>query len=173
MIISCNKCQKSFVVPDSAVTNKGRLVQCSVCGNKWTQYPIKKQKSISGQKNIKKIKKQKTNNLKSSKTKKPKRTGPTLYSSEYLEEKHGIKISDKSTKPSKQKDKNQQDESIGFGFYSYLLFFLIFILSLFGILNLTKDILTYNFPFLSIYIDHLYETLFNIKKIIINFTSNY
>jgi len=161
------------VVPDSAVTSKGRLVQCSACGNKWTQYPIKKQKPISEQKNIKKIKKQKVSSIKGSKTKKTKRTGPTLYSSEYLEEKHGIKISDKTIKSSKLKVKDRQDESIGFGFYSYLLLFLISILSLFGILNLTKDILTYNFPFLGIYIDHLYETLFNIKEIILNFTSNY
>ena len=173
MIISCNSCQKSFVVPDSAVTSKGRLVQCSACGNKWTQYPIKKQKSVSGQKNIKTTKKQKVSSIKSSKIKKPKRTGPTLYSSEYLEEKHGIKISDKIIKPSKQKVKNQKNKSIGFGFYSYLLFFLILILSLFGILNLTKDILAYNFPFLSIYIDHFYETLDNIKEIILNFSSNY
>ena len=41
MIITCNSCQKSFNVPDSAIGTKGRLVQCSACNNKWTQYPIK------------------------------------------------------------------------------------------------------------------------------------
>ena len=34
-------CDKKFIVPDSAVTATGRLVQCSSCGNKWTQYPLK------------------------------------------------------------------------------------------------------------------------------------
>ena len=42
MIISCNSCGKKFVVPDKAISESGRLVQCSACGNKWTQFPIGK-----------------------------------------------------------------------------------------------------------------------------------
>ena len=34
---------KKFIVPDNAITSAGRLVQCSSCGNKWTQFPIKNQ----------------------------------------------------------------------------------------------------------------------------------
>ena len=41
MILSCNSCGKKFVVPDSAITQAGRLVQCSACGNKWKQFPVK------------------------------------------------------------------------------------------------------------------------------------
>ena len=41
MILSCNSCGKKFVVPDSAITQSGRLVQCSACGNKWKQFPVK------------------------------------------------------------------------------------------------------------------------------------
>ena len=41
MIIECTSCQKKFNVPDSAITSAGRLVQCSSCGNQWTQYPLK------------------------------------------------------------------------------------------------------------------------------------
>ena len=37
-------------MPDNAITAKGRLVQCNSCGNKWTQFPVKKDQ----QKNIKK-----------------------------------------------------------------------------------------------------------------------
>ena len=51
MILECKSCQKKFIVPDSAITNTGRLVQCSSCGNKWTQYPIK-QKTPKGAKLI-------------------------------------------------------------------------------------------------------------------------
>ena len=40
MILECKSCQKKFIVPDNAITNAGRLVQCSSCGNKWTQYPV-------------------------------------------------------------------------------------------------------------------------------------
>ena len=42
MILECKSCQKKFIVPDNAITNAGRLVQCSSCGNKWTQFPITK-----------------------------------------------------------------------------------------------------------------------------------
>ena len=41
MILSCNSCDKKFVVPDNAITRTGRLVQCSACGNKWKQFPVK------------------------------------------------------------------------------------------------------------------------------------
>ena len=41
MILSCNSCEKKFVVPDQAITPAGRVVQCGSCGNKWKQFPIK------------------------------------------------------------------------------------------------------------------------------------
>ena len=50
MILTCNSCGKKFVVPDSAITASGRMVQCGSCGNKWKQFPvneIKKTQSIS------------------------------------------------------------------------------------------------------------------------------
>ena len=40
MILECKSCQKKFIVPDNAITSAGRLVQCSSCGNKWTQFPV-------------------------------------------------------------------------------------------------------------------------------------
>ena len=46
MIIQCNSCDKKFNVPDGAITEAGRLVQCSSCGNKWTQYPLKQTPEI-------------------------------------------------------------------------------------------------------------------------------
>ena len=47
MIIQCNSCDKKFNVPDGAITEAGRLVQCSSCGNKWTQYPLKKTPEVT------------------------------------------------------------------------------------------------------------------------------
>ena len=41
MILTCNSCEKKFVVPDEAITSSGRIVQCGSCGNKWKQFPIK------------------------------------------------------------------------------------------------------------------------------------
>ena len=54
MILSCNSCDKKFVVPDNAIGATGRLVQCSSCGNKWKQFPINKE--IKPKEKISKIK---------------------------------------------------------------------------------------------------------------------
>ena len=93
MIIKCNSCEKEFVVPDNAITTAGRLVQCSSCGNKWTQYPI----DNSPKKPV--IKKpEKSNNAKKVKKvgpKKIRREGPTLYSQEYLEKNMVLKFQTK------------------------------------------------------------------------------
>ena len=53
MIIQCQSCSRKFVVKDSDITNKGRMVQCGYCSVSWHQMPIStptkttKQKSIS------------------------------------------------------------------------------------------------------------------------------
>ena len=35
MIISCNNCNKKFVIDSSVIPEKGRLLQCSSCNYKW------------------------------------------------------------------------------------------------------------------------------------------
>ena len=35
MIIACPKCKKKFDIEDSLIPEKGRLLQCSSCDNKW------------------------------------------------------------------------------------------------------------------------------------------
>ena len=45
MIIQCKSCEKKFSVPDNAIPVSGRLVQCSSCGEKWTQFPVIKKKN--------------------------------------------------------------------------------------------------------------------------------
>ena len=170
MIIQCESCQKKFVVPDSAVTAKGRLVQCSSCGNKWTQYPIKqKTPKIVNVKNITKPSKQKI--------KRKKTSGIDVYSDEYLQKKHGIKIIDPSSSNLKTKGSNQnkigKKGSVSFGFFNYLI--TISILSIFfvGILNFERSRLSRKFPFLEPYIEGFFETLNNFKIIFIDFISSY
>ena len=77
MIIQCNSCKKKFSVPDTAITSKGRLVQCSSCGNQWTQYPLNQ----SPKKTQRKI----SQEVKSSKQKKKKTSNIEVYSEEYLQ----------------------------------------------------------------------------------------
>ena len=164
MILECKSCQKKFLVPDNAITSSGRLVQCSSCGNKWTQFPLKKKNEL-----YKKQSEPKELVTKKSKTKKKKassKSGPSIYSREYLEKKHGIKIGVNSSKEFVKKTIKNKEKLKGFGFYSYFFTMLIFVIALFGVLNLTKENLIFHFPFLEIYIDMLYE---NIENFIIFF----
>ena len=170
MIIQCESCQKKFVVPDSAITPKGRLVQCSSCGNKWTQYPIKrKSPKIANVKNITKQSKQKV--------KRKKTSGIDVYSDEYLQKKHGIKIIDPSSSNLKTKvssqNKIRKKGSVSFGFFNYVI--TISILSIFfvGILNFERSRLSRKFPFLEPYIEGFFETLNNFKIIFIDFITSY
>ena len=163
MLVNCNSCLKKFEVPDSAITESGRLLQCGSCGNKWTQFPIE-EKLIE---NIKqtipiKIKKESSNVKKIKKPIKKKKREINLYSEEYLKKKHGLVIKENDNNKKIDNKKNQ----ISFSFYNYLLTLSIFFVTLFGILNLTKDILISNYPFTEYYIIYFYE-IFDFMKIII------
>ena len=175
MIIECNACKKSFKVPDNAITPTGRLVQCSSCGNKWTQYPQTNDKVLN--KTSSKIVKNEKKEKKLSKVKKNKIKKVNPYSKEYLSKKHGLKIIDPSSNPllevKNDKFKKIKNQRITFGFYSYILILIIIIISLFGVLNLTKEIIIENYPMLEIHINYLYETLNNIKIIFSDIISNY
>ena len=168
MILSCNSCDKRFVVPDNAISATGRLVQCSSCGNKWTQFPIgnktKPKKEISKiQPAPKKIKSPTKKKIK-------KKTGPDLYSPEYLAKKHGIKIDSKPVLQNKiAKDKTRTS----FGFYSFIIISTVIAISTLRLLYFTQDIIIEKVPVLEIYIDYLFESIRNIKDIIHNFFSNY
>ncbi|MFL2883055.1 MAG: zinc-ribbon domain-containing protein [Pelagibacteraceae bacterium] len=178
MIIQCNSCQKSFNVPDSAITSSGRLVQCSSCGNKWTQYPISKKNEITP-----KVPKQKVivNKPKSTKPKKikniKKKKKENPYTEDYLKKKHGLKIIDPSSSKIKSSTSKKllkgSKKNSSIGFYGSLLIFIIFIITLFGILSLTKEIIIINYPIFEPHINYLYETIENIKIIFSDFISNY
>ena len=164
MIIDCNSCQKKFNVPDSAITEAGRLLQCGSCGNKWTQYPIK-ERSV---KNIKKSDQSKTelfiNTNKKKNLVKRKKREVNLYSEEYLKKKHGLIINGHTD--SERLKKNRNITTSSFGFFNYLIITTIFIITLFGILHMSKDIIISEYPIAELYIKNLYE-VFNIMKILI------
>ena len=171
MILTCNSCEKKFVVPDSAIGDLGRLVQCSSCGNKWKQFPINKSTKLKEKDT--KIKLAPKIIKKTSKTKKQKvkrRTGPNLYTPEYLSQKHGIQIEGSSTV---EKIVSNHKAKINFGFYNYLAVSTISIIFLLRILYFTQETVIQVLPITEIYINYLFETLMNIKDIILNFASNY
>tara|TARA_B100000401_G_scaffold407736_1_gene324132 strand:- start:18 stop:464 length:447 start_codon:yes stop_codon:yes gene_type:complete len=148
-------------------------VQCSSCGNKWTQFPVKTTYKTNQKKTEipKKISKEKKISKKIKSKKNTKKIGPTLYSKEYLQKKHGILINQENSTDTKPKESKKKSSSLGF--YSYFLIFIIFIIFSFGILNLTKENIIINYPFLEIYINYIYETLLNIKVILEDLFANY
>ena len=161
MLVNCNSCQKKFLVPDSAIVEFGRLLQCGSCGNKWTQYPIK-DNLVEKIKKIPLIKIKQTTSVNKIKTLvKKKKREINLYSEEYLKKKHGLTIKD-----SLGSQDNKKNRRTGFGFYSYIVVISIFTIGFFGVLNLAKDIITASYPVTEFYINYLYEVIGIIRIII-------
>ena len=163
---------KQFVVPDSAITASGRMVQCGSCGNKWRQFPenktekeqsVSKQQKISSKTQALKPKIQKTKKIK-------KRKGPDLYSPEYLSKKHGIKI--QSTSLKEEKIKKVKDR-VSFGFYNYLIVFSVSLISLLKLIHFAQGYIVIQLPMLEVYLKYLFETIRNLTDIIKNFLTVY
>ena len=151
MIIICKSCNKNFNVPQNAIPKEGRLVQCSSCGNKWVQFP-EVSKKVDTKKSIKPVSVKKT-----PKKRAVKRSGPTIYSSEYLEKKHGIKIKDTSNTSKTRTAKKEVKTSLGF--YSVFLITIIFLTAFLGVLNLNKELVISNLPLTEKYINYLFENI--------------
>ena len=179
MILTCNSCGKKFVVPDSAITASGRMVQCGSCGNKWKQFPTEKakktQQSFQPQKLASRPKPVQKNIQKIRKTKKtsPKKTREvSLYSPEYLAKKHGIKINDSST-VKKISAKEKEKDKISFGFYNSLILFIFFVIALSRILYFSQGFIVSNIPASEYYLDYFFESIRNIFEIWKNLITNY
>ena len=175
MILSCNSCDKKFVVPDNAIGANGRLVQCSSCGNQWRQFPVeiaKKKKVVSkpvAKKNI--TKPVSPNKPKSPKRKVPKKTREiNLYSPEYLAKKHGIKIKDSEPKASKG---SVPKDKVSFGFYSTLLVFVVFVIFFSRSLYFAQSYIIALFPITEFYLSYFFENIRNIFEIWKNLIINY
>jgi predicted Zn finger-like uncharacterized protein len=170
MILSCNSCNKKFVVPDQAIKDEGRIVQCGSCGNKWKQFPDNKEKTktIDVEKNnIKKIPKS-IKTTKSTKKKINKKREINLYSPEYLEKKHGI-----SLKEVKNKKIEKLDNRVSFGFYNSLIIFIVVAITLSKGLHFFQGFIVQSYPFTEFYLDYFFESIKNIFEILKNLTSNY
>ena len=170
MILTCNSCGKKFVVPDSAITASGRMVQCGSCGNKWRQFPVGEVKKSQSIPRIKKVvSKPETSQQKIQKSKKVKKTAPkkpreiSLYSPEYLAKKHGIKIND--TQPVKKFSKKEKGK-VSFGFYNSLILFVFLAIFLARILYFAQDFVISKFPITEFYLNYFFESIRNVFEII-------
>jgi len=175
MIITCKECKKRFEVPDNAIPAEGRVVQCSSCSNEWKQFPIKKPEIVkkttafSAKKTIQPIKKKVAKKSK----------GPTPYSKEYMKQKWGTSVqsyavekglSKKISQPKKlPKQKSiQLAKKPRFGFFNYIITYSILFTFLIGVLNFERGRLARKFPVLEPYIEHFFETISNLKILILD-----
>ena len=177
MILTCNSCSKKFVVPDSAITASGRMVQCGSCGNKWRQYPVDEVKKTQSITRVKKVAlKPQPIKQKIEKPKKVKRTTPkkpreiSLYSPEYLAKKHGIKIND--AQPEKKISK-QEKSKVSFGFYRSLLVFIVLLIFISRSLYFAQTFIVKVFPGLEFYLNYFFESMRNIFEIWKSLIANY
>ena len=170
MIISCNSCEKKFVVPDKAITSEGRVVQCGSCGNKWKQYPKNEEKitpiKIKKNKKIPKISQTKIPKPKKKISKKKREID--LYSPEYLAKKHGINLDETN-----YKSKPVVKDKVSFGFYSSLIILLVFVIAFSRILYFFQDFIITKLPFAEIYLKYFFESIRNIFEIWKSLISNY
>ena len=181
MILSCNSCGKKFVVPDNAITEAGRLVQCSACGNKWKQFPVEiaEKREVISKPALKQTINKPVSPKKPISPKKPKgikrkvskKTREiNLYSPEYLAKKHGIKIKDSETKVLK---KSINKDKVSFGFYSSLLVFLVFVVFFSRALYFAQSYIITLFPITEFYLSYFFESIKNIFEIWKNLIANY
>ena len=177
MILTCNSCSKKFVVPDSAITASGRMVQCGSCGNKWKQFPegeVKKTQPIARPKKV--ISRTRPVQQKIQKPKKVKKTAPkktreiSLYSPEYLAKKHGINIKD--TQPVKEIS-NIEKSKVSFGFYRSLLVFIVLLIFISRSLYFAQTFIVEVFPGLEFYLNYFFESMRNIFEIWKSLIANY
>ena len=167
MILSCNSCEKKFVVPDQAVTAAGRIVQCGSCGNKWKQFPVKNE--VNDNAPVKKIDNKKISKKSRIKKKPVKKTRDiNLYSPEYLAKKHGITLDDVYSD-----NKSISNKKVSFGFYNSLILFIVLIIALSKSLYFFQDFIVLNLPFTEFYLDYFFENIRNIFEIWKNLISNY
>ena len=173
MILDCNSCGKKFVVPDSAITASGRMVQCGSCGNKWKQFPTNKEKRAESfsntqvqafkprqvQQKIKKLKKKKKSVIR-----KPREID--LYSPEYLAKKHGIKLGG-------EVKKSLPVKKVSFGFYNSLLLLLVIIIILSRGLYFFQEFIIEKLPFTEFYLNYFFESIRNMFEIWKNLISSY
>jgi|TARA_B110000037_G_scaffold102957_1_gene120002 predicted Zn finger-like uncharacterized protein len=145
MIIDCINCNKKFNVDQNLIPENGRLIQCGSCNHSW-HYKIKKilLEPLALEENINKIEINKSVNFE-------------------INPKHST-IEKKTA--FKKEIKNYNSNKV----FSYLIVFIISIITLVILIDTLKSPLINIFPGLEILLFNLFETLKDIKLFIIDLT---
>ena len=152
MQISCPNCKKTFNLEDKLIPDKGRLLQCGSCQNKW--FFKKKQVVLS---NVKKtdtqIDKKKDDQINETKTKSNIGT---------IKPKNEIKLS----------EKKEQNKIVKKKQTNFIKLFLIILISFVGIIILVDTFklqIAKIFPGIELILHNLYETLKDVYLFIKDF----
>ncbi len=151
MIITCPNCNKQFKIDNSLIPDEGRDLQCGSCNHVWF-YKIEEENS-----EILKLKEEIYSNEHETKKLKEK-----IKAKIKNEKKEKISEKEKSINSSKTKD------SKSIKFFSYLIVFIISIVTFVILLDTLKNPLINVFPKFEIILFNLFETLQDIKLFIID-----
>ena len=148
MIIQCRNCNKKFEIPDSAIPNDGRKVQCGNCSTQWIQMPQTENQIKSQEKKV-----------------------------EIFDYKKEINPSESLPIKKKQKIKNKKIENKKYksrlGFIGYVFIFGIIFISLVGILETFSENISNYWPQINDQLSFIYESVNNIIIIIKELFNNY
>ena len=144
----CRRCNKKFEVPDSAIPNDGRKVQCGNCRTQWIQMPQTENQIKSQEKKV-----------------------------EIFDYKKEINPSESLPIKKKQKIKNKKIENKKYksrlGFIGYVFIFGIIFISLVGILETFSENISNYWPQINDQLSFIYESVNNIIIIIKELFNNY
>ena len=144
MIISCTSCNKKFEIDSDLIPEKGRLVQCSKCNNKWF---FTKDKEIN----------------KTTKETKEFIIGEDIKS--VVEKNNEIRITENSSDNDKIENKTVitgKNVKSKYKFLNLIIVFIISIIALIIILDTFKSSISLVLPNIEIILYNLYETLIDI-----------
>ena len=141
MIISCTSCNKKFEINSDLIPEKGRLVQCSKCNNKWF---FTKDKEID----------------KTTKETKEFIIGEDIES--VVEKNNEIRLTENSSDNNKIENKvviTGKNVKSKYKFLNLIIVFMISIIALIIILDTFKSSISLVIPNIEIILYNLYETL--------------
>ena len=100
------------------------------------------------------------------------KTKKNLYTTEYLQKKHGLIINETNSLADNILLQNKKKKNT-FGFYNYVITLLVFVALLLGLLDLTKEIIIFKYPSAELYINYFYEVVDIIKISLNEFISQF
>ena len=159
MIITCPNCNKQFKIDNSLIPDEGRDLQCGSCNHVWF-YNVEEEN-----KDVLKLNKEivskdiQINNEKIEEKKK---------SIENIKKEKNNKKQEKTSEKQKNETISKNTENNVGSFFSYLIVFIITLVSLIILLDTLKTPLINVFPRLEIVLFNLFETLQDLKLFIID-----